>query len=180
LVETRLGRLNLRRLDTSNGCQDHTVLPYAAHRFAIRLLRALPVRRSFSEGGAPVVRTLRSLTGDKPALRSRHAPDAAASTATRPSFLTMANAPLGGTGWGRCRGDLGVASREISLNRKIRLSERWHHVDAVVDLDGTRRAKLKLSVLIRRLPSQAAQDSKCVQRVSDKAAVVHRGRLSRI
>jgi hypothetical protein len=28
-----LGRLNLRRLDTSNGCQDHTALPYAAAPF---------------------------------------------------------------------------------------------------------------------------------------------------
>jgi hypothetical protein len=27
--QTRLGYENLRRLDTSNGCQDHTVLPYA-------------------------------------------------------------------------------------------------------------------------------------------------------
>jgi hypothetical protein len=29
-AKTRLGLQNLRRLDTSNGCQDHTVLPYAA------------------------------------------------------------------------------------------------------------------------------------------------------
>jgi hypothetical protein len=61
-----VGSTLLRRLDTSNGCQDS-----------------------------------RSLTDDKPALRPRHAPDAAASTATRPSFVTMANAPLGGTGWAR-------------------------------------------------------------------------------
>ena len=27
---TRSGHANLRQLDTSNGCQDHTVLPYAA------------------------------------------------------------------------------------------------------------------------------------------------------
>jgi hypothetical protein len=136
-----VGSTHLRRLDTSNGCQDHTVLPYAAHRLRHEgFAGALTVRRSFSEGGAPVVCALCSLTGDKPALRTPHAPDAAASTATRPSFVTMANAPLGGTGCGRCRGDLGVASSKISVNRKLRLSERWHHVDAVVELDGTRRA----------------------------------------
>jgi hypothetical protein len=30
LIGTRLGRLRLRRLDTSNGCQDHTVCPSAS------------------------------------------------------------------------------------------------------------------------------------------------------
>ena len=30
--QARLSRSRLRRLDTSNGCQDHTVLPYASHR----------------------------------------------------------------------------------------------------------------------------------------------------
>ena len=29
-LEARSGFANLRQLDTSNGCQDHTVLPYAA------------------------------------------------------------------------------------------------------------------------------------------------------
>ncbi len=82
-----VGSTLLRRLDTSNGCRDHTVLPYAA-------IRLSPDRRRSS-------RALRSLTDDKPALRPRHAPDAAASTATRPSFVTMANAPLSGTGWAR-------------------------------------------------------------------------------
>ena len=32
----RLGRLRLRQLDTSNGCQDHTVLPYATASFVLR------------------------------------------------------------------------------------------------------------------------------------------------
>ena len=31
--QTRLGYQNLRQLDTSNGCQDHTVLPYAPASF---------------------------------------------------------------------------------------------------------------------------------------------------
>ena len=84
-----VGSTLLRRLDTSNGCQDHTVLPYAA---------ILGFRRR----SAPVVYAARVRSRTKPALQPRHAPDAAASTATRPSFVTMANAPLGGTGWGRC------------------------------------------------------------------------------
>src|SRR5258708_20230400 len=29
VLRARLGSQHLRRLDTSNGCQDHTVLPYA-------------------------------------------------------------------------------------------------------------------------------------------------------
>ena len=72
LIEARLGRLRLRQLDTSNGCQDHTVLPYASAPF--------------------VLRAVRSAHG-KPALRSRPAPDAAASTASRPTFVTIAIRP---------------------------------------------------------------------------------------
>jgi hypothetical protein len=33
---TRLDRINHRQLDTSNGCQDHTVLPYALAPFVLR------------------------------------------------------------------------------------------------------------------------------------------------
>ena len=95
------GQLSLvRQLDTCNGCQDHTVLPYAACPAFVGLWRRSSTRCVRSRAV-------------KPALRSPHAPDAAASTATRPSFATMANAPLGGTGWGRCNGDLGAASREF-------------------------------------------------------------------
>src|SRR5258707_4868319 len=67
-----VGSTPLRQLDTSNGCQNHTVLPYAL---------------------APVVRALRSLTDQGPPFEHDHAPDAAASTASRPTFVTMANAP---------------------------------------------------------------------------------------
>jgi hypothetical protein len=49
---------NLRRLDTSNGCQDHTVLPSAA-AFAKRLRRHVHVRRSLSEAGFSAVRLSR-------------------------------------------------------------------------------------------------------------------------
>ena len=37
LIEARLGFANLRRLDTSHGCQDHTVLPYASAPFVCAL-----------------------------------------------------------------------------------------------------------------------------------------------
>src|SRR6476469_9639495 len=59
-----VGSTPLRQLDTSNGCQDHTASPYAA---------------------SPVVCTLCSLTDQSPPCEHDHAPDAAASTATRPN-----------------------------------------------------------------------------------------------
>src|ERR1700744_6630742 len=80
LIETRLGRLRLRRLDTSNGCQDHTVCPSATTR----------LRQKASPGfGAVRLRRLRSLTGVSsmdclpcdPLTRA----DDAASTASRPN-----------------------------------------------------------------------------------------------
>jgi len=57
--------VNLRQLDTSNGCQDHTVLPYAIAPFVYA-----PVDRSRGPKTRPAI-TLRD--------------DAAASTATRPN-----------------------------------------------------------------------------------------------
>jgi hypothetical protein len=59
-----VGSTRLRQVDTSNGCQDHTASPYAA---------------------SPVVCTLCSLTDQSPPCKHDHAPDAAASTATRPN-----------------------------------------------------------------------------------------------
>jgi hypothetical protein len=69
---TRLGSVNLRQLDTSHGCQDHTVLPYASAPY--------------------VLRGYRSLT-EEPALRTLFAPDAAASTTSRLAFVTIAIRP---------------------------------------------------------------------------------------
>jgi len=60
-AKARLGSQDLRQLDTSNGCQDHTALPSAS---------------------APFV-SMRSIAHGKPALRSPCMPDAAASTASR-------------------------------------------------------------------------------------------------
>ena len=72
LVQARSGSKNLRRFDTSNGCQDHTALPYAATSFVQRA-----VDRS-----------------RKTALRSPCAPDAAASTASRPNVRDDHDTPL--------------------------------------------------------------------------------------
>ncbi|MEH2568550.1 hypothetical protein V1289_008177 [Bradyrhizobium sp. AZCC 2289] len=73
-----VGSTPLRQLDTSNGCQDHTVLPYAA---------------------PPVVCTLCSLTDQSPPCEHDHAPDAAASTASRPNVRDDGQRPSTGTGW---------------------------------------------------------------------------------
>jgi hypothetical protein len=75
---------NLRRLDTSHGCQDHTVLPYAASsaknfnqpsagqpKIWRKRLSAVRLRAMFAHGSPPCEHV--------------HAPDAAASTATRPN-----------------------------------------------------------------------------------------------
>jgi hypothetical protein len=76
--ETRLGSKNLRQLDTSNGCQDHTVLPYASAPFVLRA-----VARS-----------------RETALRTFARPTLPRPPHPAPTFVTMANAPLLGPGWG--------------------------------------------------------------------------------
>ena len=73
-----VGSTPLRQLDTSNGCQDHTALPYAA---------------------SPVVCTLCSLTDQSPPCEHDHAPDAAASTASHPNVRDDGQRPSCGTGW---------------------------------------------------------------------------------
>ncbi len=63
-LEARSGFANLHRLDTSHGCQDHTVLPYATTSV---VLRAVPAHGKNRPANAP------------------HTPDAAASTASHPN-----------------------------------------------------------------------------------------------
>jgi hypothetical protein len=94
----RLSFANLRRLDASHGRQDHTVLPYAASsakhfnqpsagRPKIWRRRLSAVRlRAVSAHGRPPCEHLSRLTLPRP-------PQPA------PTFVTMANAPLLGTGW---------------------------------------------------------------------------------
>src|SRR5229473_695220 len=72
---TRSGRLNLRKFNTSNGCQDHTALPSAYSAVRQRAVN-------------------RSRGSTRPAIR--HTPDAAASTASRPASVTIAIRPSGG------------------------------------------------------------------------------------
>jgi hypothetical protein len=92
---TRSGRLHLRRLDTSNGCQDHTASPSAT--IAVRLR-------------APIAH------GPKgPALQSRPRADAAASTASRPASVTIAIRPSWGRDGESSKADLGQAGTEIFL-----------------------------------------------------------------
>ena len=80
----RLSFANLRRLDASHGRQDHTVLPYAASsaknfnqpsagqpKIWRKRLSAVRLRATFAHGSPPCEQVL--------------APDAAASTATRPN-----------------------------------------------------------------------------------------------
>src|ERR1700758_306256 len=72
----RSDRFRHRQLGTSNGCRDHTVLPYAA---------------------PPVVCALCSLTDQGPPCEHHHAPDAAASTASRPNVRDDGQRPSTGT-----------------------------------------------------------------------------------
>jgi hypothetical protein len=82
-AKTRLGLQNLRRLDTSNGCQDHTVLPYAAARLRQEARRAL----------APFVWCAPDRSREtRPAIPG--APDAAASTASHPNVRDDGQRPL--------------------------------------------------------------------------------------
>ena len=81
----RSDRFRHRQLGTSNGCRDHRVLPYATTPFVLRA-----VARS-----------------RKTALRTHHTPDAAASTASHPAFVTIAIRPSVERDGESSRSDLG-------------------------------------------------------------------------
>ena len=91
---TRSGRLNLRKFNTSNGCQDHTALPSAYSAVRQRAVN-------------------RSRGSTRPAIR--HTPDAAASTASRPASVTIAIRPSVGRDGEGYRSDLGKAGTKIFL-----------------------------------------------------------------
>ncbi len=98
LFESGRVRKNLRRLDTSNGCQDHTVLPYVAASFVC----------------------MNSIAHGKPALRFRFTPDAAASTASRPNVRDDGQRPSSRDGMGRAStGDLPDGESGIFLQRGL-------------------------------------------------------------
>jgi hypothetical protein len=71
--QSPVGPTRLRGLGISNGCQDHTTSPYADASF--------------------VLRAVASLTGSKTRPAITCAPDAAASTASRTTFVTIAIRP---------------------------------------------------------------------------------------
>src|SRR3981081_1118533 len=91
-----VGPTRLRKFNTSNGCQDHTALPSAA--IVVRL-RAVDRSQVFRQ----------------PALRSRHAPDAAASTASHHPPATIALHPHEGRNGEGYRFDLGQTGTDIFL-----------------------------------------------------------------
>jgi hypothetical protein len=74
VLRARLGSQHLRRFDTSNGCQDHTVLPYASAPFVWRAMVA----------------------HGTPALRSRSRPTPLRPPHLIPTFVTTADAPRAG------------------------------------------------------------------------------------
>jgi hypothetical protein len=98
--QSPVGPTCLRKLGASNGRQDHTVLPYATRLRQEASPGLVPVRRSFCESGSSAVRPARrcSLTEDRPANKPA-APDAAASTASHPAFVTIAIRPSWGMRW---------------------------------------------------------------------------------
>src|SRR4051794_9656688 len=82
-----------RQFDISNGCRNHTLLPYAARLRQTLRRYLLPDEAPYQAGFSAVrLHAGRSLTGKaRPATTLRA--DAAASTASQPAFVTMANAP---------------------------------------------------------------------------------------
>ena len=129
-----VGPTCLRRLDTSNGCQDHTILPSASAPFVSVL---------FDRSQAC-----------QPALPSRHTPDAAASTASRPASVTIAIRPSVGRDsgdigviWVRregeyfCKRDWTASIRLIRLNKSLRArmdvsKRKQDHQDGYAPLQG--------------------------------------------
>jgi len=112
LIEGPVGPDNLHRLDTSNGCQDHAVLPSAASsRHPPQPARILPEEVSTEAfkrrpSNAPSNRS--RIT----ALRPHARPTLPRPPQPAPTFVTMANAPLAGQDSGSCRFDLGAALSE--------------------------------------------------------------------
>jgi hypothetical protein len=85
VLRARLDSQHLRRLDTSNGCQDHTVLPYAATRL-----------RQEASPGFGAVRPARRYRSRETRPAIPFAPDAAASTASHPNVSDDPDTPLAG------------------------------------------------------------------------------------
>jgi hypothetical protein len=93
LIETRLGQENLRQLDTSNGCQDHTALPYAAtstNPSTVRVQSAEILAEALKRRSSCALHD----RSRKTALRSQSRPTLPRPPHPAPTFVTMANAPV--------------------------------------------------------------------------------------
>jgi len=98
LIESPVGPDNLHQLDTSNGCQDHAVLPSAASsRHTPRPARMLPEEVS-TEAFKRRSSSRRPIAHGNTRPATTRAPDAAASTATRPNVRDVGQRPSCGTG----------------------------------------------------------------------------------
>ena len=97
--QSPVGMTNLRRFSTSNGCQDHTTSPSAKASFVC----------------VPFVSS-RALDPPRHPLTS---PDAIASTASRPAFVTIASRPSVGRDGGAYIADLGQLASKISEIQKL-------------------------------------------------------------
>jgi hypothetical protein len=113
-----LGSQNLRKLDISNGCQDHTASP-SAHRLRQRLRRAC-ASRSFNEDGNNIARPARldrSRGSSRPAIPGlRHA---AASTASCPNVRDDGQRPSSGQDGETSSFDLPDGESELFLQRGL-------------------------------------------------------------
>jgi hypothetical protein len=126
---------DLRRLDTSNGCQDHTLLPSASAPFVLRAWIAHGTTR-------PAIACAR---------------DAAASTASHTNVRDDREPPLF-SGWDglSCRFDLGLRQSDLFFSRRLDRNSRTLPVGQI-----TRRKKRKKS--LRRSVSCLSPASACEQ-----------------
>jgi hypothetical protein len=112
-----VGPTRLRKFNTSNGCQNHTASQSAASIVRLRAIRQLTGRID-------------------PPCHPLTSPDAAASTASRPAFVTTRDPPLlsrrDGEGF---RSDLGQARRKIFLQKGLDRPFRKTRSDLPVGAD---------------------------------------------
>ena len=102
-VRTRLDSIGLRQLDTSHGCQNHTLLPYAITPLVLR---------------GSIAHSLKHEARDRPAMpRAR---ERLASTAPRTPRIVTTRTPLfDEAGWREDGADLGEMRSEIFLPRNL-------------------------------------------------------------
>jgi hypothetical protein len=120
--QTRSGRLSLRKLDTSNGCQDHTTSPYASAPF----VRA-PAERSRARWTRPALCRLRARR-----CRVHRIPC--------PTSVTIAIRPSVGRNGGAYAFDLGQAGTEKFFDTGL---DRWDQIDPVQQITASAQRGLR-------------------------------------